>query len=156
MTWGGLTAWAFFSTLVLYVIIDGSRALGLTRMDLPFILGTLFTSHRDRAKPIGFLIHVLNGWIFALFYLVLIRETGFYHWWFGMVIGIVHSAFILIVVSEILPSLHPRMASEEHGPDPTRLLEPPGPFALNYGKQTPIVTIAAHLVYGGMLGLVMS
>jgi hypothetical protein len=51
-----------------------------------------------------------------------------------------------------LPAMHPRMASEQDGPTPTRQLEPPGFMALNYGRRTPITVILAHLVYGGILG----
>jgi hypothetical protein len=51
-----------------------------------------------------------------------------------------------------LPAFHPRMATEGWGPEPTRQLEPPGNLALNYGLSTPIVTLLAHLVYGGILG----
>jgi hypothetical protein len=53
----------------------------------------------------------------------------------------------------LLPGLHPRMAGEDRGPTPTRQLEPPGLFALHYGQQTPAVVIIAHLVFGGILGL---
>jgi hypothetical protein len=31
-------------------------------------------------------------------------------------------------------------------------LQPPGFMALNYGRQTPVVTIAAHLLYGAIIG----
>ena len=44
------------------------------------------------------------------------------------------------------------MASEQHGPTPTRQLEPPGFLALNYGRRTPISVLVAHLVYGAILG----
>ena len=44
------------------------------------------------------------------------------------------------------------MASEQRGPTPTRLLEPPGFLGLNYGERTPISVMLAHLVYGGILG----
>ncbi|HEV2073099.1 MAG TPA: hypothetical protein VGR29_05595, partial [Thermomicrobiales bacterium] len=37
-------------------------------------------------------------------------------------------------------------------PTPTRQLEPPGFFALHYGRRTPISVILAHLLYGGILG----
>jgi len=37
------------------------------------------------------------------------------------------------------------MASEQRGPEPTRALEPPGVLALNYGRQTPVVTLVAHV-----------
>ncbi len=54
----------------------------------------------------------------------------------------------------MLPDLHPRMASERHGPTPTRLLQPPGFLGLHYGLRTPLVVVAAHIVYGVVLGAV--
>ena len=38
------------------------------------------------------------------------------------------------------------------GPDPTRQLEPPGNFGLNYGASPPMVTLVAHYLFGGILG----
>jgi hypothetical protein len=35
------------------------------------------------------------------------------------------------------------------------VLEPPGLFGLNYGVQTPVVTVVAHLAYGIALGLLL-
>jgi hypothetical protein len=64
----------------------------------------------------------------------------------------VHGLFVLLAVMPMLPGLHPRMASEQRGPEPTRQLEPPGFLALNYGRRTPLSVIAAHLVYGTILG----
>ena len=63
-----------------------------------------------------------------------------------------HALIVLIAIMPLLPSVHPRMASEHRGPEPTRQLEPPGFMALNYGRQTPLITVAAHLLYGAVLG----
>src|SRR5947199_1822032 len=73
-------------------------------------------------------------------------------WWLGASVGVVHGLFVLLVVMPFLPGLHPRMASEQRGPEPTRALEPPGFLALNYGRRTPISVMLAHVVYGGILG----
>jgi hypothetical protein len=35
------------------------------------------------------------------------------------------------------------------------VLEPPGLLGLNYGIQTPVVAVLAHLVYGAALGLLL-
>ena len=51
-----------------------------------------------------------------------------------------------------MPGLHPRMASEQHGPNANRMLEPPGFMALNYGIQTPVSVFLAHAVFGAILG----
>ena len=69
-----------------------------------------------------------------------------------MVIGFVHGAFVLSVGLQMLSSFHPRMAHPYQGPTPTKQLEPPGFFALNYGKGTPFITLLAHLIYGSVLG----
>ena len=52
----------------------------------------------------------------------------------------------------LMPSLHPRMASEQQGPTLVRQLEPPGFLALNYGYETPVLVIIAHVVFGIILG----
>jgi hypothetical protein len=144
--------WGFAATVVLTIIMAASKPLGLTRMDIPFLLGTLFTSDRNKAPWFGFLIHLLLGWIFALIYSLAFDLTGLKTWWFGMLIGFVQSAFVLSVGLQLVGTFHPRMAQPFQGPTPTRQLEPPGFFALNYGKGTPIVTIVAHLVFGAILG----
>ena len=144
--------WGFAATLILTTIMSASKPLGITRMDLPFILGTIFTSNRNRASWLGFLMHLMLGWIFALIYAAAFRSADISTWWFGLVIGFVHGAFVLAAGLQFVSTFHPRMAQPYHGPTPTRQLEPPGFFALNYGKGTPLVTIAAHLVYGGILG----
>ena len=144
--------WGFAATLVLTTLQAASRDFGFSRMDLPFILGTMFTSHRDRAKAIGFVVHLLNGWIFALFYIAVIEISGIRHWWFGMLIGLIQGLFMITIVAQELPGIHPRMADEERGPDSTRQLEPPGSFCMNYGKRTPLVALISHMIYGAILG----
>lgn len=144
--------WGFTGTIILTSLLAGSQAIGLTRINLPFMLGTMFTPGRDRAKIIGFLIHFINGWIFSLVYCAALESWKLATWWAGSAIGAVHASFVLLVAMSVLPSIHPRMANEEHGPTPTKQLEPPGFLALNYGRRTPISVIVAHLIYGGIIG----
>jgi hypothetical protein len=73
-------------------------------------------------------------------------------WWLGGGIGLVHGLAVLVALMPLLPGLHPRMASEHRGPEPTRGLEPPGFLALNYGHRTPLIAILAHVAYGVILG----
>lgn len=153
MNWGNIALWGFMATVILTVIMDTGRGIGLTRMDIPFMLGTVFTPDRDRAKWIGSFVHIIDGWIFALLYAAAFNSARIFTWWFGMAIGFVHALAVLGIGTRLLPHVHPRMATDARGPDPTRQLEPPGFFAINYGWSTPTTTIFAHLIYGGILGL---
>jgi uncharacterized membrane protein YagU involved in acid resistance len=152
MNWDHAILWGFAATAMLTTLLSGGRGLGFTRMDPPFMLGSMFTPNRDKARWIGFVLHFINGWIFALIYIALFLHSTVQHWLFGMFIGLFHALFVLVVVAPLLPAIHPRMADEQHGPDPTRQLEPPGFLSLNYGKQTPIAVILSHMVFGAMLG----
>ena len=152
MNIGNLILWGFAATLVLTSVMVGAKHAGLSRIDLPFMLGTLFTKSRDVAARLGFLCHLVMGWIFAIIYGLAFQSSGLDHWWFGMVIGLVHAVFVLSAGLPILNSLHPRMARPYQGPTPVRVLEPPGFLALNYGKATPLATVIAHMIYGGILG----
>ena len=144
--------WGFAATILLTTLVIAGQSLGLTRIDMPFILGTMFTANRDRAKVIGYFFHVINGWIFAIVYALFFENLRSATWWFGALIGVVQGIVVIVAVLPLLPGVHPRMVSDFRGPEPTRLLEPPGFLATNYGRITPIVTVIAHTIYGLILG----
>ena len=148
----GVLLWGFVATIFLTTIMAAAQGLGLSRMSIPFMLGTMVTPSRDRAPLLGFLIHLLNGWIFAVVYAFAFESWSRATWWLGAGIGLVHGLAVLVAAMPVLPGLHPRMASEHRGPEPTRALEPPGFMALNYGRRTPLLTLLAHVVYGAILG----
>lgn len=143
---------SFTATAALTSLIRYAQAVGYTRMDLPLMLGTAITPDRDRAKVYGFAVHMVNGWLFSAVYVAAfqaLRRSGVM---LGTLIGLVHGIFVLVTVIPLLPGAHGRMASDFTGPQPTTRLEPPGFMALNYGRRTPIVTLLAHAIYGGVLG----
>lgn len=144
--------WGAVATVVLTTIMAASLALGWSRMSVPFLLGTMVTPDRNLAPLLGFLLHLMAGWGFAVVYALAFESWGRSTWWLGAAVGAVHGLALLVVFLPILPGIHPRMASENQGPEPTRALEPPGFLALHYGRQTPLVTIAAHVVYGAIIG----
>jgi hypothetical protein len=152
MNWGSWLLWGFAATVVLTAILVGSQGLGLTRMNIPYLLGTMFTPNRDRAKPIGTVFHLVNGWLFSLIYVAAFHAWEQATWWLGALTGVVHAAFVLTAGMAILPGLHPRMASEQQGPTVVRQLEPPGFLALHYGVRTPVSVLVAHAVFGAILG----
>lgn len=147
-----LVLWGLFATGLFTLISSGAQQLGVSRMSLPFMLGTMFTPRRRLATVIGFAVHFLLGVVFALLYALVFEAWGEAGWWRGTLLGLYHGLFMLVVGIGALPSLHPRMTGKHQGPTPTRLLEPPGLLALHYGAMTPAVALLAHLVYGTVLG----
>jgi hypothetical protein len=145
--------WGFGATIVLTTLTIAGQSLGLTRIDIPFIVGTMFTPDRDKAKVIGVIVHIVNGWIFAFVYALFFENLHAPSIWLGAMIGVAQGVFVVTVLLPILPGVHPRMVSESRGPEPTRLLEPPGFLAINYGRNTPFVLLAAHGIYGAILGM---
>jgi uncharacterized membrane protein YagU involved in acid resistance len=121
-------------------------------MNIPYLLGTIFTPSRDKAKFIGFFLHFINGWIFSLIYVAAFQALQVATWWFGATIGFVHGVFVLTMALPVLPALHPRMANEQYGPTVVRQLEPPGFLGLHYGIRTPLTVLVAHVIFGIILG----
>jgi hypothetical protein len=150
--WGAI-AGGFVGTLVLTSGLRAASELRLTRMDLPFLLGTIVTADRVRAKAIGYLLHVLAGLVFALVYDAVFTAIGRSGWVLGALLGVVHAVFAsTALVNVLLPVVHPRMGSPLSAADASPLLEPPGFLMRNYGRSTPAVTLVTHVAYGALVG----
>lgn len=150
--WAAL-AGGLVGTLVLTTGLRAANAFSLTRIDLPFLLGTAFTSDRTRAKALGYGAHFINGLLFALLYYAVFVAIGYSSWWLGCVFGLIHGLFATTaLVNILLPLVHPRMGQPETSAPHVALLEPPGFLMLNYGSGTPAVTLTAHLAYGTIVG----
>ncbi len=100
----------------------------------------IITPNRDRAEISvfwAFRIRVVFSFLYALFFESLNRVN----WWLDILFGLIHGLIVLIAIIPMLPEIHPRMASEKQGPTPTRMIEPPGFMALNYGRRNPLSTL---------------
>ncbi|MPY91818.1 MAG: hypothetical protein GEV08_01785 [Acidimicrobiia bacterium] len=153
MDWHGWAVFGLVATTGLTTVMIAAQLAGRTRLDLPLMLGTITTEDPDRARVAGFAIHLAIGQAFAFFYAAGFAALDRSGWWLGAAFGLGHAAVALTVLVPLLPDVHPRMASERAGFLSTAVLEPPGLLALNYGRATPVVTVAAHVAYGAALGL---
>ena len=152
MSWGSWLLWGFVATLLLTGVLVACQELRLTRINLPYLLGTMVTPERSRAKVVGALMHFVNGFLFSLLYVAAFESWGAASWWRGAGIGLVHALLVLVLGMPLLPGLHPRMASEQEGPTVVRQLEPPGFLSRHYGTRTPVSILLAHAVFGAVLG----
>ena len=150
--WGAI-AGGFVGTLVLTTALRAGSEFGLTRMDLPFLLGTAFSADRIRAKAIGYVLHFVAGQAFALIYYAVFVAIDHSGWWLGAIFGLVHGTFAgTALIGTLLPLVHPRMGTPWSDAEETPLLEPPGFLLRNYGERTALGTVLAHLAYGSIVG----
>lgn len=150
--WGAV-AGGVVGTVVLTTGLRLAQELGLTRMDLPLLLGTALSGDRSRANVIGFALHFVTGVLFSLAYAGIFAAVGRAGWAFGLGLGLVHAAFAGgALISVVLPALNPRMGTPWTDVEETPLLEPPGFMLFNYGRQTVLVTVLGHLAYGAIVG----
>jgi hypothetical protein len=146
-------AGGFLGTVVLTSGMQAATAVRLTRIDLPFLLGTALTQDRTRAGALGYALHFILGLVFAMAYYAVFAATGVASWWFGAAVGLIHGLFAgTALVNSLLPLVHPRMGTSFSDASTAPLLEPPGFLLLNYGSSTPVVLITVHVLYGALIG----
>lgn len=156
MDWAGWALFGVLATALLTASMITAQLAGWTRLDLPLLLGTIVTGDPDRARVVGFFIHLAIGETFALGYAAGFAMLGAANWWIGALFGFVHVGIALTILVPLLPGVHPRMATERAGIASTAALEPPGLFALNYGAQTPVVALVSHVLFGAALGVLLT
>jgi hypothetical protein len=150
--WGAIVG-GLAGTVALTTMLRAASELGLTRMDLPFLLGTAVTADRVRAKAVGYALHFVFGLVFALGYYVIFLVVGRSGFLIGATLGLLHALFAsTALVNVLLPVVHPRMGSGFDAAGSAPLLEPPGFMLRNYGRQTGLVTVLSHVVYGAIVG----
>ena len=112
MVWMAL-AGGLVGTVVLTSGLRAAQELGLTRMDLPLLLGTIFSGDRGRAALIGYALQFVNGLVFAGIYAFVFWATGTAGWLFGALLGVVQALFVgSALVYILLPVVNPRMGSD--------------------------------------------
>jgi uncharacterized membrane protein YagU involved in acid resistance len=123
-------------TAVMTVLMYVAPMMGMQKMDIVGMLGSMFTANKGVATMLGLMAHFLAGAVFALIY-ALLWSIGFgsVTWLWGLVFGAVHGIVAMVVVP-LLMRMHPR-ATEMAG-----------------GAVAKAGMLMAHLVYGLTVALV--
>ena len=112
MSLAAALAGGFVGTLVLTSSLRLAQMAGVTRMDIPLLLGTAFTDNVRWAQVIGYAAHFVNGLVFAVGYWLVFAGVDQAGWLFGAALGLVHAAFAGgALVNVLLPAVHPRMGT---------------------------------------------
>ena len=85
------------------------------------------------------------------------RGIGRSSWWVGALLGALQAFFTAtVLVNELLPVVHPRMATTNTSANEYALIEPPGFLMRNYGRNTFLVMLAAHIAFGTIIAALVS
>lgn len=153
MTIAPQLAGGLIGTMILTTLMRTASELGVTRMDFALVLGTLVTQDRRRARAIGYALHFAIGLLFALIYGALFTMLDRSSWWLGMLFGILHAVFVgTFGVNVLLPAVHPLMGTPETAANEVAIIEPPGFLMLNYGRNTFVIALLAHMAFGAIVG----
>ena len=153
MTLWGALAGGVVGTILLTSGLRIAQEVGWTRMDIPLLLGTVFTDRRGRASVFGYALHFANGVLFAVAYYGVFRAVEHAGWLFGAGLGVVHASLAGgALLTVLLPAVHPRMGTPWTDAEKAPLLEAPGFLLMNYGRRTLIWTLAGHVLYGAIVG----
>ena len=103
------------------------------------------------AKALGYACHFVLGLLFA--YAAIFMVVGHSSWWLGLIVGARHALFVSTVLVNVrLPSVHPRIGTRDTAANEIALIEPSGFLMLNYGRNTFVLNLIAHLAYGAIVG----
>ena len=123
-------------TAAMTVLMYVAPMMGMPKMDIVGMLGSMFTANKGVATELGLMAHFMAGVVFALIYALLWSiGLGSATWLWGLVFGAVHG-IVAIVMVPLLMRMHPR-APEMAG-----------------GAMAKAGMLMAHMVYGLVVALV--
>lgn len=156
--WEALVA-GFAATLVMTALMQMGAAMGMTRMNMAVMLGSMFRKDAESARRLGMAVHLMNGLVFGLVYAVawwIFDPSVGDAWWIGLLFGAVHS-LVAMSMMPVMSSMHPRVAAAtpESGSAAGDVVLPKFGFGgTGFGAMTPFGILMGHLVFGLVWGLV--
>ena len=103
-------------TAVMTLLMMIAPKMGMPKMDIMGMLGSMFTENETSARAIGAVVHFMMGAIFGIIYALLWGlGIGQITVLWGIIFGIVH-AIIVIVVMPMMMRMHPRPPEMAGGP----------------------------------------
>jgi uncharacterized membrane protein YagU involved in acid resistance len=103
-------------TLVMTLLMYLAPKMGLLKMDIIGLLGTMFTTSEGASRVIGTLAHLMMGVIFAIVYALLwTLGLGNSIWLWGLIFGAIHGV-IAVGMMPLMVKMHPRPPQMESSP----------------------------------------
>ena len=131
-------------TLVMSMILAMAPRMGMPKMDIVGMLGSMF--NKDGNTGLGWVMHLMNGVIFAIIYAALWGfGVGSATWVNGLVFGAVHWLIAGLMMGG-MPMMHAGIKAET--------VKAPGVLMLNSGVMGLMGGLIGHAVYGLVVALV--
>ncbi len=85
--------------MAMILLIYGGPLIGLPRIDVVSMLGSLVAPNKQAAVTLGGAIHFTMGIFFALVYTTL-WSVGIGHatWWWGLIFGTIHGILVILLL----------------------------------------------------------
>jgi len=102
-------------TVFMTLLMMMAPRMGMPKMDVMGMLGTMFTANEGTAKIIGAIIHFMMGAVFGIIYALLWSYgIGSDTWFWGIVFGVVHG-LITGMMMPMMVKMNPRSPEMEGG-----------------------------------------
>lgn len=133
--------------LVMSIMTDVSRAMGIIEANMSRYQGCIITGHSHGTKPLlaGLASHLMMGAILAIGYAIVFRVIGEATWILGAAIGVAHFA----AAGAAFPLMDRANPCVRDG-----RIRGFGPFGKNYGLMMIMGLFMGHVVYGAIVGAI--
>ncbi len=85
--------------MAMILLIYGGPLIGLPRIDVVSMLGSLVAPNKQDAVTLGGAIHFTMGILFALAYATLWGVgIGYAVWWWGLIFGAIHGIVVILLL----------------------------------------------------------
>jgi uncharacterized membrane protein YagU involved in acid resistance len=119
--------------------------MGIPKMDIATILGTMFLASPGSAFWLGMMIHLMMGTVlFPAIYHFALQPSSGSGTGKGVLFGLLLWAAANLMVMPMMAVIHPMVKSH--------MMAAPGFLMLNLGVMAPVGSLLGHLVYGALLG----
>jgi len=102
-------------TIAMTILMYLAPLMGMPKLDIIAMLGTMFTSNKTVSTIIGVMAHLMMGVVFAFIYVLLWSfGIGSPTWLWGLIFGAVHGLMVYLIMP-IINRMHPRSVEMEGG-----------------------------------------
>jgi hypothetical protein len=101
--------------MAMLLLIYGGPLIGLPRIDVVSMLGSLAAPNKQDAVTLGGAIHFSMGVLFAIIYAAFWSiGIGRPTWWWGVIFGTIHGILVILLVFA-LTHRHPQLSASFNG-----------------------------------------